>query len=145
MERQRDRVPVERKMLIRGKTLAENPAMVIAKIGPMGKGRWESGWSSPCMPCRIRNMMRCDFCGRKGIRTRRVTRTCGRGRTAFLIEGIPVLSCPHCGESYLTAETLLEIEQDTLALAPARDRPEGCRRQIPGSGITQERSLPRMP
>jgi hypothetical protein len=28
-----------------------------------------------------------------------------------VIENIPVISCPHCGESYLTAETLHEIER----------------------------------
>jgi hypothetical protein len=27
------------------------------------------------------------------------------------MENIPVVSCPHCGESYLTAETLHEIER----------------------------------
>jgi len=29
----------------------------------------------------------------------------------FVIENIPVVSCPNCGESYLTAETLHEIER----------------------------------
>jgi hypothetical protein len=28
-----------------------------------------------------------------------------------VIENIPVVSCPQCGESYLTAETLHEIER----------------------------------
>jgi len=27
------------------------------------------------------------------------------------IEGIPLHSCPHCGEAYLTADTLHEIER----------------------------------
>ena len=31
-----------------------------------------------------------------------------------LIEGVPVISCPHCGESYLAAETLREIERIRL-------------------------------
>lgn len=26
-----------------------------------------------------------------------------------MIENVPVVSCPHCGESYLTAETLHKI------------------------------------
>lgn len=55
--------------------------------------------------------MICDICGKKGARIRRVTRTYGRGRSAFLIEGVPVISCPRCGESYLAAETLKEIER----------------------------------
>ena len=58
--------------------------------------------------------MVCDICGRKGARVRRVTRTYGRGRSAFLIEGVPVISCPQCGESYMTGETLREIERIRL-------------------------------
>lgn len=52
----------------------------------------------------------CDVCGRKGARLRRLTRSFGKGKAAFLIEAVPVVSCPHCGESYLTASTLREIE-----------------------------------
>jgi YgiT-type zinc finger domain-containing protein len=71
-------------------------------------------------------MKTCDACGRKGLRVRRVTRTCGRGRAAFLIEGIPVMNCPHCGESYLTAETMREVERIRMhwrKLATARKVP----------------------
>jgi hypothetical protein len=32
----------------------------------------------------------------------------------LVIENVPVVSCPHCGESYLTAETLHEIERIKL-------------------------------
>jgi YgiT-type zinc finger domain-containing protein len=55
--------------------------------------------------------MICDICGRKGVRIRKVSRTYGRGKNLLVIENIPVLSCPRCGESYLTAETLHEIER----------------------------------
>jgi len=58
-----------------------------------------------------RGTMRCDVCGKRGARVRRITRSIGSGRSLLLIEGIPVVSCPHCGESYLTAETLVEIER----------------------------------
>lgn len=58
--------------------------------------------------------MVCDVCGKKGARIRRLTRGVGKGRTAFLIERVPVISCPHCGESYLTAQTLHEIERIKL-------------------------------
>mgnify|MGYP001606402599 CR=1 FL=1 len=56
----------------------------------------------------------CDVCGKTGAKTRRLTRSVGKGRTAFLIEGVPVISCPHCGENYLTAPTLHEIERIKL-------------------------------
>ena len=32
----------------------------------------------------------------------------------FVIENVPIISCPHCGESCLTAETLHEIERIKL-------------------------------
>ena len=38
-------------------------------------------------------------------------RSYGKGATLFVIENVPLVSCPHCGESYLTAETLHEIER----------------------------------
>ena len=55
--------------------------------------------------------MECASCGAAAARVRRVTRTYGRGRTALLIERVPVVHCASCGESYLTAETLREIER----------------------------------
>ncbi|MFH0982766.1 MAG: type II toxin-antitoxin system MqsA family antitoxin [Planctomycetota bacterium] len=58
--------------------------------------------------------MVCDICGQKGARIRRVTRSCGRGRSTFLIENVPLVTCPSCGESYLTADTLKEIERIRL-------------------------------
>ncbi len=58
--------------------------------------------------------MNCDICGKNGARVRRVTRSYGRGTSDFLIEGVPVVNCSECGESYLTEETLKEIERIRL-------------------------------
>ncbi|MFQ5594790.1 MAG: type II toxin-antitoxin system MqsA family antitoxin [Anaerolineae bacterium] len=58
--------------------------------------------------------MVCDMCGEQGTRIRRVTRSYGKGKSLLVIENVPVVSCPHCGESYLTAETLHEIERIKL-------------------------------
>ena len=55
--------------------------------------------------------MKCDICGKDSAKTRRVTRSYGKGESLLVIEDVPVVSCPHCGESYLTAETLHEIER----------------------------------
>jgi YgiT-type zinc finger domain-containing protein len=55
--------------------------------------------------------MVCDICGKQGARVRRTTRSFGSGRSQFLIEDVPLVRCPHCGESYLTAGTLKEIER----------------------------------
>ena len=58
--------------------------------------------------------MICDICGQEGARVRTVSRSYGKGNDLLVIEGVPVVSCPHCGESYLTAETLHEIERIKL-------------------------------
>ena len=58
--------------------------------------------------------MICDICGKEGARVRHVTRSYGKGDNLLIIENIPVVSCAHCGETYLTAETLHEIERIKL-------------------------------
>lgn len=56
----------------------------------------------------------CDNCGKEGAKIRSVSRSYGKGENLLVIENIPVISCPHCGESYLTADTLQEIERIKL-------------------------------
>jgi len=57
------------------------------------------------------------------VQHREVTRSFGRGPSLLVIEGIPLWSCPHCGESYFTAQTLHEIERiKTLRKAIAVER-----------------------
>lgn len=55
--------------------------------------------------------MVCDICGQEGARIRKVTRTYGKGKNLLVIENVPVIVCPHCGESYLQADTLHELER----------------------------------
>lgn len=56
----------------------------------------------------------CDICGKEGAKLRHVSRSYGKGDNLLVIENVPVISCPHCGESYLTADTLHEIERIKL-------------------------------
>ena len=68
----------------------------------------------------------CDVCGQEGAKIRYVSRSYGQGDDLLVIENVPVISCPHCGESYLTAVTLHEIErikQHRQALAKTRAVP----------------------
>jgi YgiT-type zinc finger domain-containing protein len=60
------------------------------------------------------NTLMCDVCGNVGAKIRHVARSYGKGKKLFVIENVPVVSCPHCGESYLTAQTLHEIERIKL-------------------------------
>ncbi len=58
--------------------------------------------------------MKCKNCGKENAKIQHVSRCYGRGDNLLVIENIPVVSCPDCGESYLTAETLHEIERIKL-------------------------------
>ena len=55
-----------------------------------------------------------DICGKDGAEIRYMTQSYGKGANLLVIEDVPVVVCPHCGESYLTAETLHEIERIKL-------------------------------
>jgi YgiT-type zinc finger domain-containing protein len=58
--------------------------------------------------------MKCKNCGKENAKIRRASRSYGKGDDLLVIENIPVVSCPDCGESYLTDETLHEIERIKL-------------------------------
>jgi len=66
----------------------------------------------------------CDICGNKQAQIRHVTRSYGKGQRLLVIENIPIISCAKCGESYMTAETMHEIERIKLHRKNfATDRP----------------------
>ena len=52
----------------------------------------------------------CDICGKGVAKIIHVTKSYGSGDDLLVIENVPVISCPACGESYLTAATLREID-----------------------------------
>jgi YgiT-type zinc finger domain-containing protein len=52
----------------------------------------------------------CDVCGKARARILHISKSYGNGADLLVIENVPIVSCPHCGESYLTARTLREIE-----------------------------------
>ena len=53
----------------------------------------------------------CDVCGKRGAIIRHVTRSYGKGARLLVIENVPLISCPHYGESYMSAATLHGIEE----------------------------------
>ncbi|MEZ5673482.1 MAG: YgiT-type zinc finger protein [Thiotrichaceae bacterium] len=60
------------------------------------------------------NTTKCDICGQEGAHIRYMTRSYGKGKHLFIIENIQTISCPPCGENYMTAETRHEIERIKL-------------------------------
>lgn len=57
------------------------------------------------------NEIQCDVCGKSGAKLIHVTKSYVKGANLLVIEKVPVISCPTCGESYLTATTLREIDK----------------------------------
>jgi YgiT-type zinc finger domain-containing protein len=55
----------------------------------------------------------CVHCGERGLQLRKVTRSFGKADALLVIEDIPMISCPHCGESWFVAQTMHEIERIT--------------------------------
>ena len=53
----------------------------------------------------------CAHCGSGKVQLKFVTRSFGKGADLLVIEGIPMWSCPSCGESYFTAQTMHELER----------------------------------
>ena len=68
----------------------------------------------------------CDCCGKKGAQRKLITRSYGKGATLLVVENIPVISCPSCGETYMTAATaheLARIKMHRKSLAVERKVP----------------------
>ncbi|HLG42996.1 MAG TPA: type II toxin-antitoxin system MqsA family antitoxin [Planctomycetota bacterium] len=63
------------------------------------------------MPINRRPTLVCGVCGAAGAWVRHAPRSYGKGNALLVIEDVPVVFCAHCGESYLTAETLRRIEE----------------------------------
>jgi YgiT-type zinc finger domain-containing protein len=53
----------------------------------------------------------CRVCGGTNARNRRVARSYGRGAKLLVIENVPIVSCPDCGESYMTAQNARELDR----------------------------------
>lgn len=53
----------------------------------------------------------CDVCGKEGAHIRRITRSYGKKDNLLVIEDVPIVNCPHCGESYMTAEQSMRLNE----------------------------------
>lgn len=53
----------------------------------------------------------CESCGSEQVQLKRVTRSYGKGSGLLVIENIPMWSCPACGASYFTAQTMHAVER----------------------------------
>jgi YgiT-type zinc finger domain-containing protein len=53
----------------------------------------------------------CAYCGSQKVQLKYVTRSFGQAASLLVVENIPMWSCPSCGESYFTAQTMHELER----------------------------------
>jgi len=70
--------------------------------------------------------MKCENCGSDEAAVQHLSRSYGKGEKLLLIQNVPVVSCPACGASYLTAQTMREvgrIKKDAKTLAKPRQIP----------------------
>ena len=67
--------------------------------------------------------MICAVCGAESVKIRHVSRTYGKGEDLLVVEHVPVVSCSQCGESYLEANTLHELERIKASRRTATKRP----------------------
>jgi len=111
VEQQKDRETGECKYLVKGQTIDNGKAVVVVKLSPTEKLVIITVF---VVQDRREHRMVCDNCGKLGARIRRITRSYGKGKNLLVIENVPVVSCPECGENYLTAEALYEIERIKL-------------------------------
>lgn len=46
-----------------------------------------------------------------GAKTRHVSQSYGKGADMVVIDHVPVVVCPNCDESYMTADTMHDVER----------------------------------
>ncbi len=64
----------------------------------------------------------CELCDHTAAQLVKRPQVLGQGAAMLVIEDVPVIACRHCGESYLTAETLHRLDEVRRGLRklPAR-------------------------
>ena len=59
----------------------------------------------------MRNLMICDYCGKNGAKLHYKTQVCGPKNDKFLVDKVPVVRCPHCHQTYMTAQTTKTLDR----------------------------------
>lgn len=98
--RQKDADTGEWKYLVSGRTPSLDEVVVVAKLSPTDKFGYHYHL------CRSRLIKPTNWFA---ISVARKAHKCVTLRE--VMENVPLISCPHCGESYLTAAILHEIER----------------------------------
>jgi YgiT-type zinc finger domain-containing protein len=57
------------------------------------------------------DLLICDICGPPAARVVKRTKVFGKGRKMIVIENIPFISCQNCGQTYITREGMLALDE----------------------------------
>jgi YgiT-type zinc finger domain-containing protein len=57
------------------------------------------------------NLMICDICGTRAARVVKRTKVFGKGRKMIVIEDVPFISCQNCGQTYITRDVMLALDE----------------------------------
>ena len=94
----------------RGKSSASSPALrsTARRLKPSSNSASQAS-SSSLLSTSVEH--HCAHCGSTALQLKHVTRSFGKGAALLVIEAIPLWSCPTCGETYFSAQTMHEIER----------------------------------
>lgn len=53
----------------------------------------------------------CDICGARAARVVKRNKVFGKGRKMIVIENIPFISCQNCGQTYITRDVMLALDE----------------------------------
>ena len=56
-------------------------------------------------------LMICDICGARGARVVKRNKVFGKGCKIIVIENISFVSCRNCGQTYITRDVMLTVDE----------------------------------
>jgi YgiT-type zinc finger domain-containing protein len=58
-----------------------------------------------------KELILCDICGARAARAVKRPQVLGRGAEMILVDNVPVIACRNCGESYMTGQTIHQLDK----------------------------------
>ena len=53
----------------------------------------------------------CDICGARAAQMVRRSKVLGKGSKMIVVENIPFISCQNCGQTYITRDAMLALDE----------------------------------
>lgn len=59
----------------------------------------------------LQKLITCDICGVDAAREVRHSKVLGKGSKMIVVENIPFISCRNCGQTYITRDAMLAVDE----------------------------------